>query len=131
MDSRLISAGVDDPARDGTVGYGRRILAYLIDGVASVLVARAFTQPPGTAYSTAVFAAFVIEKFLLTALTGASLGQRLLGIEVRTEDGSPVGFRRAAIRTLLLVLVIPVVIIDSSGRGLHDRLAGTRLVRSR
>ncbi|MDX6287868.1 MAG: hypothetical protein QOG53_3353 [Frankiales bacterium] len=114
-----------------TVGYGRRLAAYVIDTVASVLVALAFTDPPSTAYSTAVFAAFSIEKFLLTALTGASLGQRLTGIEVRALDGTPVGFRRAAIRTFLVLLIIPVVIIDRDGRGLHDRLAGTRLVRSR
>jgi uncharacterized RDD family membrane protein YckC len=94
-------------------------------------VARAFTNPPSTAYSTAVFAAFTIEKLLLTALTGASLGQRIMGIEVQRLDGRPVGFQAALVRTLLLLLVIPVVIIDSSGRGLHDRLAGTRLVRTR
>ena len=116
---------------DETVGYGRRLAAYVIDAAASVLVARAFTDPPGTAYGTAVFAAYTIEKFLLTALTGASLGQRLVGIEVRTLDGTPVGFRRAAIRTVLLLLIIPVVVIDREGRGLHDRLAGTRLVRTR
>ena len=120
-------AGTDDE----TVGYGRRLLAYAIDAVASVLVARAFTNPPSTAYSTAVFAAFTIEKLLLTALTGASLGQRLVGIEVRRLDGRPVGFRAAVVRTFLLLLVIPVVIVDSSGRGLHDRLAGTRLARRR
>jgi uncharacterized RDD family membrane protein YckC len=122
-----VEVGVDSP--DEPVGYGRRLAAYLIDAAASVLVARAFTHPPSTAYSTAVFVAFTVEKFLLTALTGASLGQRLVGVEVRAVDGTPVGFRRAAIRTLLLLLVIPVVIIDSSGRGLHDRLAGTRLIR--
>jgi len=42
-----------------------------------------------------------------------------------------VGFIKAAIRTLMLLLVIPAVVWDSEGRGLHDRAAGTRLVRTR
>jgi uncharacterized RDD family membrane protein YckC len=117
-------------ARDESVAYGRRIVAFVVDMIASDLVALVFTHPPSTAYSTAVFAAFTIETFLLTALTGASLGHRLLGIEVRRLDGRPVGFRVAFVRTLLLLLVIPVVVVDSTGRGLHDRIAGTHLVRT-
>jgi uncharacterized RDD family membrane protein YckC len=102
----------------------------LIDAMLSVFVALAFTRPPGTAYSNAVYGAYVIQKLTLTGLTGATIGQRLLTIEVRRDDGRPVGVR-AIVRTALLLLVIPVVIVDREGRGMHDRLAGTRLVRTR
>ena len=33
--------------------------------------------------------------------------------------------------TILLVAVVPVFFVDREGRGLHDRAAGTVLVRSR
>ena len=42
-----------------------------------------------------------------------------------------VGFIKAAIRTLMLALVIPAVVWDDEGRGLHDRAAGTRLIPSK
>jgi uncharacterized RDD family membrane protein YckC len=35
----------------------------------------------------------------------------------------------AAIRTALLCLAVPALIFDSDSRGLHDRVAGTVLVR--
>ncbi|MEY4301088.1 MAG: hypothetical protein RJA30_239, partial [Actinomycetota bacterium] len=39
------------------------------------------------------------------------------------------GFYAATIRTLLLLLVIPVAIWDADSRGLHDKAAKTVLVR--
>ena len=118
-------------AYGASVTYGRRLLAFFVDGVASDLVALAFTRPPGQGYTAAVLITFVVERIVLTALTGHSLGQRVAGISVRRLDGEPVGFTRATIRTLLLVAVVPVFFVDRDGRGLHDRAAGTFLVRSR
>jgi uncharacterized RDD family membrane protein YckC len=40
-----------------------------------------------------------------------------------------VGFARGAVRTALLCLVIPAVVWDADGRGLHDKAAGTVIVR--
>jgi uncharacterized RDD family membrane protein YckC len=66
---------------------------------------------------------------------GATPGKRLLGLVVQAEDGSvPIGLSRAAIRVLgyLLsgfLLGIGFLMIALSGAGLHDRLAGTRVVR--
>jgi uncharacterized RDD family membrane protein YckC len=36
----------------------------------------------------------------------------------------------AALRTALLMLLIPALISDRDGRGLHDRAAGTVVVRA-
>ena len=52
-------------------------------------------------------------------------------MQVQTLEGTPAGFGRAAIRSGLLILVIPVLITDEHGRGYHDRAAGTVLVRFR
>ena len=66
---------------------------------------------------------------------GATPGKRLLGLVVVAEDGSvPIGLSRAAIRVLGyllsgLTLGIGFLMIALSGSGLHDRLAGTRVVR--
>jgi uncharacterized RDD family membrane protein YckC len=43
--------------------------------------------------------------------------------------GEPVGFRWAAVRTLLLLCVIPALLVDRDLRGMHDRAADTVVVR--
>ncbi|CPU67518.1 Conserved membrane protein of uncharacterised function [Mycobacteroides abscessus] len=55
-----------------------------------------------------------------------------MGIRVRrlAEPARMVGLGRGLLRTVLLCLVIPAVVWDADGRGLHDRAAGTVLVRS-
>jgi hypothetical protein len=37
---------------------------------------------------------------------------------------------RPIVRTLLLIVVIPAVVWDADQRGLHDKAAGTVLIRS-
>ena len=39
------------------------------------------------------------------------------------------GLLSALVRTALLCLVVPAVVWDADGRGLHDRVAGTAIVR--
>ena len=36
-----------------------------------------------------------------------------------------------AVRTVLLCLVVPAVVTDGYGRGLHDKIAGTLILRTR
>jgi uncharacterized RDD family membrane protein YckC len=66
---------------------------------------------------------------------GATPGKRLLGLVVQAQDGSePIGLARAAIRVLGyilsgLTLGVGFLMIAFGGAGLHDRLAGTRVVR--
>ncbi|HVT70245.1 MAG TPA: RDD family protein, partial [Trebonia sp.] len=47
---------------------------------------------------------------------------------IRTGGGAP-GFGWAALRTLLLLVVIPACLTDRDLRGLHDRAADTIVVR--
>jgi uncharacterized RDD family membrane protein YckC len=77
--------------------------------------------------------AFAAQVLLLTALTGQSLGKRVLGIRVvrLAQQEGPPGFLPAAVRTALVMLVLPAVIMDRDGRGLHDKAAGTLVVRTR
>jgi uncharacterized RDD family membrane protein YckC len=112
------------PVRGQVAGFGRRLVALLIDWLAatgvSLLVFREVAY--GSVESSfAVLALFALEVIVLTWLIGGSFGQRLLGLAVVRMDGSPLSLGRAVLRTLLLCLVIPAVVVDSLGRGLHDR----------
>ena len=66
------------------------------------------------------------------ALTGQTPGMRLLRLRVVpvTDSAPSVGLVPAALRTALLMLLIPALISDRDGRGLHDRAAGTVVVRA-
>ncbi len=66
---------------------------------------------------------------MLTALTGFTVGKRLLGLRVIRLDGKPVGLWWALVRTVLLLAVVPPLVFDSDLRGLHDRAANTLVIR--
>jgi uncharacterized RDD family membrane protein YckC len=38
---------------------------------------------------------------------------------------------RAMLRTLLLAVIVPAALVDADGRGLHDKVTGTVVVRTR
>jgi RDD family len=104
---------------------GRRIAALFVDWLLSLLIATAITRHPQFV-TVGVFAA---EIYLLTAVTGFTVGKRLLGIRVARLDGKPVGFWWALVRTVLLLLLIPPLVNDSDLRGLHDRAANTVVIK--
>ena len=70
-------------------------------------------------------------------LRGATPGQRMLHLAVEAEDGrSPIGPARAAVRLFgyllsLLSLGVGFLLVPLTGAGLHDRIAGTRVVSRR
>jgi uncharacterized RDD family membrane protein YckC len=102
----------------------RRLAALLIDWFACMLISLAAFR---TQYLTLPI--FAVEVYLLTALTGLTLGKRLMGIRVVRLDGKPVGFGWALVRTVLLLAVIPPLVTDRDLRGLHDRAANTIVIR--
>jgi hypothetical protein len=114
---------------------GRRSLAFLIDIVVSALVAALFVrQPqlsgaashlPGSWSLVPLFVEYVAGLVLL----GRSLGMYLTGLRViRVDARVPVGPLRAAARTVLLILLVPALVVDSDFRGLHDRLTSTAVI---
>jgi len=52
-----------------------------------------------------------------------------VGVRVVRLDGKPVGLLRSLVRTLLLLAVVPPLVFDRDLRGLHDKAAGTIVVR--
>ena len=79
-----------------------------------------------------------LAYLLLLGARGQSLGQLWVGIRVVGRDGEErPGLARALVRTpALLLLALPVglghlpMLLQREMRGLHDLLAGTRVVRT-
>jgi uncharacterized RDD family membrane protein YckC len=103
---------------------GRRMAALFVDWLLSMLIAYWLT---GSQFWT--IAVFAVEVYLLTALTGCTVGKRLLGIRVMRTGGGRVGFGWALVRTAILLTVVPPLLSDRDLRGLHDRASDTIVVR--
>ena len=103
---------------------GSRLLALFVDWLLCMLIAFWLTH---SQYWTIVV--FAVEVYVLTALTGTTVGKRLCGIRVIRTDGSLVGFRWALVRTVLLLTVVLPLLTDFDRRGVHDRAADTIVVR--
>ncbi len=116
---------------------GRRLLALIVDWVlcyliASSIVGHSVFTVTDAHYQQAQLVAlllFAFEVYLLTAISGLTVGKRLLGLRTIRPNGGAPGFKWAALRTLLLVCVIPACLTDRDLRGLHDRAADTIVVR--
>ena len=112
------------------VGLGRRVAALTLDWVMCLALATIAT-PKGSGLDHLMpLIIFFVEASILTALQGASAGQRILRMKiVRFSDGGQVTPLQALIRTTLLCLVVTAVTFDENGRGIHERASGTVLTR--
>lgn len=124
-----------------SVSFGRRLAAWVIDWALCTAVVFGLlgfdlqlgpdAQPDlilgAPTSSWAVLGVFAAENLLLVTLLGSTVGHRLLGLQVwQVRPGSfPI---QVLVRTALVCLFVPAL-ITRSGRGLHDVLAGTRIVR--
>ena len=118
----------------GSIGrFGRRLVAILVDWTLCQLLAFVmFRVEPGHggASSFVPLAVFAVENLLLVGTLGFTVGHRLLGLRVLSMTGRRASFVQVLVRTLLLCLAIPALIWDRDGRGLHDKAAGTLIVRA-
>jgi uncharacterized RDD family membrane protein YckC len=101
--------------------WSRRIAALFVDWLASYGVAFFILQDvQHPAFATLTTVIFWLESAFGIALTGASFGKAVLRLRVHTVDGKPLSFLRALQRQLLVCLVIPPLVFQADGRGLHD-----------
>lgn len=124
------------PSGSGSIApFGRRSLAFILDLLASSLVASLFVTRhdlsgaaahlPGSWSLLALFVDYEIGLLL----AGRSLGMAVTGLRViRVDERAAVGPLRAAGRTVLLSLLIPAVVVDADFRGLHDRWTKTAVI---
>ena len=118
--------------------FGARAGDFAIDAVLAGLVARLLF--PVRQLETAQMSASLAPVAVLTVvylvgllLLGQTPGMRLLGLRVvpaRPSAGEALGLVPAALRTALLLLLVPALVMDRDGRGLHDRAAGSLVVRA-
>ncbi len=126
--------GMPETGPGSVASYGRRIGALIIDWIACALVAALFFHQyryGSPEHGAITMGVFFLEKAVFTVFGGSSFGQRITGVRIVAIGQKWVAPWRAALRTLLICLVIPAVIYDRDGRGLQDRLTGTIAVSMR
>lgn len=104
---------------------GRRIGALCIDWAIALVLSIAFFD----ANSWVTLGIFAVEQLVFLWTVNGSIGHLLLRMRVVPVVPGRLGLWRPVVRTALLCLAVPAVIWDTDQRGLHDRLAGTVLVR--
>ena len=123
--------------------FDARWSAYIIDGliifvptypiVLGSVVQRDFTWWPLILWIAVSNLYFTI--FWSRLGRGQTPGMRIRRIRVVREDGRDVGLGRALVRSLVLFFgsgfgIVPLsVLLDRDGIGLHDRLAGTHVIK--
>ncbi len=126
------SFGLPADGVGAVAGLGQRVGAFAVDAIVAALVAWAFTAPAAPQnWSLLVWGVVTV---LGVGVLGTTPGHLVAGTRVATlrpAGSSPrVGFW-ALPRTVLIGLIVPPLIQDRDGRGLHDRLCHTIVVRSR
>jgi uncharacterized RDD family membrane protein YckC len=111
----------------GSIGrVGRRLAALAIDWACALVISIAFFSYD----SFATLLIFAVVQIAFIPTIGGSPGHRIVGLRVVALHGGWVGVWRPVLRTVLLVLVIPAAIWDPDQRGLHDKAAGTMILRA-
>ncbi|RBY82544.1 RDD family protein [Geodermatophilus sp. TF02-6] len=126
---RGVALGLPADGPGSLASFSGRVGAFLVDALAAALVAGLFTAPrlPGN-WSLVSFG--LVTVVTLVAF-GQTPGMRLLGLRLaHPRAGARLALWRAVVRTALLMLLLPALVVDSDGRGLHDRLTDTAVIRS-
>jgi uncharacterized RDD family membrane protein YckC len=134
-----------------TAPFPLRCGALLIDYIALIsivvfgtLIARMLGGGARSAGNSAETAAIMLAVFVmlmnlivLPGLTGLTLGKWATGLRIERTDGAPLGIGRALLRHFvgyplsfaLLGMGFLIAAVSVHGRGLHDMIAGTIVVR--
>ena len=115
--------------------FGRRLVGVTIDWLLCSLVAAAlwgYSITGGDSGSFKPLVIFAVQHLILVGTIGFTIGHRVMGLQVRSLGGTGrVLPLQALARTVLLCMFIPAVVWDRDGRGLHDKVKGTVIVRTR
>lgn len=130
--------GLPKEGPGAVAGRGARFGALLVDLVLMALATSLFVtvdvNDPDQMRQfnyISVLVWFVITS-VMVGLFGFTPGKLLFGLQVVRVDGKTmVTPLRSAPRTLLLALIVPAALADADGRGIHDKVTGTVVVRTR
>lgn len=122
------------------VGFGKRFLAYFVDGLILFLVSGAigFSFAFGKlniGWTPGLLIGVLYYVFFWVKQDGQTLGNKLLAIKVVREDGRPLDIGTGVIRYIGYIVSIIIfylgflwVIWDKKKQGWHDKMAGTVVV---
>ncbi len=117
------TSAADPAVVDPPASLARRFGALLVDWILCLLAAGLFADPRRDAWAAPLVLAG--EYTVFVGLFAQTPGMWLAKIRcVAIEDGGRLGPPRAALRGVLLCLLVPALIMKGS-RGLHDRAAGS------
>ena len=121
--------GLPETGAGSIASMSRRLGAIFIDWLLCTFIVVALIRParPDVEYWTLLV--FGAQDYLLTALTGLTIGKRLMGIRVARLDGKMIGLLWGFLRTLILLTVVPTLLMNRDLRGLHDRASNTAVLR--
>ena len=105
--------------------FGRRLGGLVVDWVVALVIARVMFG----ANSLAPVGVLLAEHVLLVGTAGATIGHRVFGMRVETLQGEHPGPLKVVVRSVLLALAIPPLVMDADQRGLHDKAVGTVVAR--
>lgn len=126
--------GYPESGPGAVAGFGARLGAFLVDAVVAnvVSIAAAGGWHPGGRHNLTVYLVFLAIEVVFVGAVGQTPGMRVAGVVVvRAVDGARAPLRWVLVRTVLLAFVLPALVIDASGRAMHDRAAGTIMLRTR
>lgn len=130
-------------------GFSRRLCAWLIDHLIVAPVVAVITvayfkifvivPQPGDEikFGMALFLSLdILYCTISTWLFSASVGKEILGLKAVRSDGTRIGLGKAIMREAIgkllcqatLLVGYAVIVRDEQGRGLHDRIADTRVI---
>lgn len=128
--------GLPATGRGSLASWGSRIAALVADWLICTVVAvllfgtRVVTGQGWTSWMT--LGTFFVESAVLSVLAGGSAGQLICRIAVvRVVGDKPLDLGRSLLRSALVCIVLPALVIGTDRRGLHDLVAGTVVVTRR
>ena len=119
--------GLPEQGPRSVARLGRRFLAIAVDWALAALPA--YLLIGGRHPELWQILIFGVLQIVFIPTIGGSVGHRVLGLRLVPLGGGWIGIWRPVVRTVLLLLVIPLLVWDSDQRGFHDKIAGTILIR--
>jgi uncharacterized RDD family membrane protein YckC len=122
-------------------GWGRRVTAFVVDWIVIWIALGVLTAAVGGRGLAPVLLVPFVYFTVLHGTTGRTLGKLLLGTAVRRQHGASIETGTAFVRVLAqgVLIVIPLGFFvdslwplwDARRQSLHDKVAGTVVVRVR
>lgn len=121
-------------------GFWIRVAAYLIDaiilGIISTILTLGVDDRTTASGGVSTLLGWLYFAIMESSSRQATFGKSLLGLAVVDEQGQRISFLRATGRyfakflsAIILLIGFIMVAFDSRKQGLHDKLAGTLVVK--